>query len=174
MNSRITRTVLYCIARISFVEIVILRTEEMELARLTFNDFDRILAFEEKNFPSDPWGKEIWEELLTDDECYYYAYLVNSEIAANVFIAKNPLGYIKIMNLAVAEEYRGRGIAVKLLNYITDHYTKEGYSQFKGETRESNLAMQQVFEKSGYQRTSLHENMYDKPRENGLKYRLIK
>ena len=145
----------------------------MKIENLGFNDYEKIRAFDRENFPNEFWEDEDWKSLLNDPECFYYAYIIDDKIAACVFIHENKEPpYIKIMNLAVGHEFRGSGLAVKLLNYITDKYSIKGYKTYYAETRESNIAMQKSFDKSGYTFRSLAENMYENPVENGIKYQL--
>lgn len=145
----------------------------MKIAHLTYVNYDEIFAIHKQNFPNDYWSDEVWADLLNDDEAFYFAYCIDKKIAANIFIYANPEGYIKIMNLAVDKEHRGKGLAVELLNFVTTRYRKEGYRKYFGETRKSNIAMQKAFERSGYTFSSIEENMYDKPQEDGIKYQLI-
>lgn len=145
----------------------------MELVRLNYDHYQKILAHDKENFPNDYWKEGDWKNLLNDIDCHYYAYILDRQIAANVFVDKNPDGYIKIMHLAVSQELRGKGLAAKLLSFVTEKFTQDGYFRFYAETRESNLAMQKSFEKSGYQFRCLVENMFENPPENGFKYQLI-
>lgn len=145
----------------------------MEIKRLDETYLEDIIAIEKENFPSDFWKREDWIELISDKDCFYFACLCENKIAANIFVYKNPDGYIKIMNIGVRKEFRGNNLAAKLLTYVTDTFTKEGYKTFYGETRKSNLAMQKSFEKAGYSFRCLAEDMYESPKEDGYKYQLL-
>lgn len=145
----------------------------MEIKRLDETYIEDIIAINKENFPKDFWKREDWIELISDKDCFYYAYLCENKIAANIFVYKNPDGYIKIMNIGVRKEFRGKNLAAKLLTYVTDTFVKEGYKTFYGETRKSNLAMQKSFEKVGYSFRCLAEDMYINPKEDGYKYQLL-
>ncbi len=144
----------------------------IKLKQLNSEYSERMIAFNKLNFPTDFWKAEDWKDLLEDERALYYAFLDDEEIIANVFIYnwKGEADYIKIMNVSVHPKYRGRGLACKLLNNIRDEMSMIGMNRFCGETRESNKAMQAVFEKCGYRLDRIEEKYYQAPDESAYKY----
>lgn len=146
--------------------------EMIILKELDVKHIENIIAFDKLCFPMDCWKEEDWKDLLEDERATYYALLDGERIVGDVFIYnwKGEHDYVKIMNLAVHPEYRKQGLAHKLLNHVTDEMKLHGMWRFCGETRESNAAMQKVFEDCGYTLSKIEEGYFDT--ESGYKYEL--
>ena len=128
----------------------------MLLQRLNKNDLPEIIAFNRRCFsPADRWSEADWAELLVDERALYYALLENGQIVGSIFLYdwQGERDFLKIMNLGVAPDRRGQGLA-----------------RCCGETRESNLAMRRVFERCGYRLNKTEENYYENPTESACKY----
>lgn len=90
----------------------------MLLQRLNKNDLPEIIAFNRRCFsPGDRWSGEDWTELLEDERAHYYALLENGQIVGNMFLYdwQGERDFLKIMNLGVAPDRRGQGLACRLL-----------------------------------------------------------
>ena len=144
----------------------------IRLKQLDSTYLETVMAFDKLNFPTDFWKAEDWKDLMEDERAIYYAFLDERDLVANVFIYnwKGEADYIKIMNIAVHPQYRGQGLARKLLNHVRDEMSKIGMKRFCGETRSSNKAMQVTFEKCGYRLDRIEENYYQNPVESAYKY----
>ena len=84
----------------------------MLLQRLNKNDLPEIIAFNRRCFsPADRWSEADWAELLEDERAHYYALLENGQIVGNIFLYdwQGERDFLKIMNLGVAPDRRGRG-----------------------------------------------------------------
>lgn len=144
----------------------------IRLKRLGTEYLETVMAFDKLNFPTDFWKAEDWKDLMEDDRAFYYAYLDEEALVANVFIYnwKGERDYIKIMNISVHPEYRGQNLACKLLDHIREEMSMIGMKRFCGETRSSNKAMQRVFEKCGYRLDKIEEKYFQNPDEGAYKY----
>ena len=133
---------------------------------------ERIMTFDRLCFPTDFWRAEDWEDLLCDPRSVYYGLLDEGILVGDVFIYnwQGEKDYVKIMNLAIHPDYRGRGLAQVLLNHVTAQMGAIGMHRFCGETRASNRAMQKVFEDCGYMLHTVEENYYETPSESACKY----
>ena len=90
----------------------------MLLQRLNKNDLPEIIAFNRRCFsPGGRWSGEDWTELLEDERAHYYALLENGQIVGNMFLYdwQGERDFLKIMNLGVAPDRRGQGLACRLL-----------------------------------------------------------
>ena len=146
----------------------------LELRQLHGNDVCRIAVFDKACFPTECWQEDEWKELLADPRSSYYALLDAEEIVGNVFIYnwKGERDYIKIMTIAVREDYRKQGLAHRMLYYVAEEMGKLDMRRFCGETRASNKAMQKTFESCGYMLSTIEEGYYDNPTESAYKYTL--
>ena len=134
----------------------------MLLQRLNKNDLPEIIAFNRRCFsPGDRWSGEDWTELLEDERAHYYALLENGQIIGNLFLYnwQGERDFLKIMNLGIHPDHRGRGLACRLLQKAAEELT-----------RESNLAMRRVFERCGYRLNKTEESYYENPTESACKY----
>ena len=143
------------------------------IKKLGIESLDSILNLEKLCFPApDRWKEEDWRMLLERDRDVYYAMTDGDKLIGNVFIC-NWLGvrdYVKVMNVSVHPDYRKQGIARRLLNRVTEAMTKLGMYRFCGETRSTNKAMQQTFEKCGYKLDRVEEHYFHDPDESAWKY----
>ena len=90
----------------------------MLLQRLNKNDLPEIIAFNRRCFsPADRWSEADWAELLEDERALYYALLENGQIVGSIFLYdwQGERDFLKIMNLGVAPDRRGQGLACRLL-----------------------------------------------------------
>lgn len=144
----------------------------IQIKILGIEKIEEIMSFDKFCFPVDFWKEEDWRDLLEDPKAIYYALLDSEKIVGDVFIYnwKGENDYVKIMNLAVHPDYRKQGFAHKLLNYVTDEMRKQDMLRFLGETRESNKAMQKVFEDCEYVLNKVEEKYYHNPEESAYKY----
>lgn len=78
--------------------------------------------------------------------------------------------FLKIMNLGIHPDHRGRGLACRLLQKAAEELKASMLTRCCGETRESNLAMRRVFERCGYRLNKTEESYYENPTESACKY----
>ena len=147
-------------------------TEGIELKVLTAENEMEIIEFNKLCFPTDFWKESDWHELLTDPRAVYYALLDGERIVGDVFIYnwQGELDYVKIMNLGIHPDYRRRGFAHRLLGHVSAEMAKLGMKRFCAETRESNLAMQKVFDDCGYKLNRIEADCFENPPESAYKY----
>ncbi len=145
-----------------------------DIVRMTLKDLDYFLKSLTICFPDDNIKREDWIELLKDEKTFVYAIKENEVIKANIAIYnwKGENDYIKIMTIGTHPNYRNRGYAHLLMQYVIDEMLEDNMHIFKGETRESNLKMQKVFEDFGYKIINKVEEYYDNPIETAYKYSL--
>lgn len=145
---------------------------KLQLQVLHSERTEAIIAFNKLCFPTDFWKEDDWKDLLADERAVYYAVMDGETIAGDVFIYnwKGEDDYVKIMNLAVHPDYRGQGLAHRLLDHVTEQMRAVGMCRFCGETRASNAAMQRVFEDCGYELNRIEEGYYTSDGESAYKY----
>ncbi len=144
------------------------------IVRLTIKDLEDFLKSLTICFPDDYEKREDWIELLEDERTFVFAIKENNIIKAHIAIYnwKGENDYIKIMSIGTHPDYRNKGYAHMLMQYIIDEMLKDDMHIFKAETRESNIKMQKVFKYFGYKIISKVEEYYDNPIEAAYKYSL--
>ena len=143
-----------------------------ELKILDRDYLEDIIAFDEMCFGKGHWKTGDWKELIEDSRAVYYAFMDEEKIIAAAFIYnwKGEKDYIKLMNISVHPQYRKSGLASSLLEVIKQELKESGLNRIAGETRESNKAMQKVFESSGFTLNKIEPDCYTDPAESGYKY----
>jgi len=146
----------------------------MEIKRFGAKDIAAAMDFDRLCFPTDYWKEEDWKDLLADERAIYYALCEDGRLIGDVFIYnwQGEKDYVKIMNIAVHPEHRGKRLGRMLLEHATAEMTAIGMKRFCGETRATNTAMQRVFEVCGYALDRIEEGYYDAPTESAYKYML--
>ncbi|NCB74610.1 MAG: ribosomal-protein-alanine N-acetyltransferase [Clostridia bacterium] len=127
---------------------------------------DEIATIENACF-SLPWTLEQLEAQMRADNCIFIA-AVNDDGALMGYIGLMFVldeGYIS--NVAVAPDYRRRGVADALITELIER-TKKRLSFLTLEVRESNLAAIRLYSKHGFEQVGKRKNYYDKPKEAAL------
>jgi RimJ/RimL family protein N-acetyltransferase len=72
------------------------------------------------------------------------------------------------LDIRFREAWRGRGLGVEAVRYITDEYFRRFPASFRieGQTRRDNLAMRTVFERAGWVKEAVYRAAWE-PDENG-------
>ena len=73
-----------------------------------------------------------------------------------------------IMNIAVHPDWRRRGIAEKLIDYLVQELKKRGSHALMLEVRVSNDPAIALYEKLGFQQVGRRKNYYRNPKEDAL------
>lgn len=138
----------------------------MVIRKMQESDLTQVEAIEKANF-SIPWSLESFRESM---ELEHTIYLVAEEDG-------NIMGYCgmyrvfnegEIVNVAVAEAYRRRQVASKLLEQLFIESSELKVDNFFLEVRESNKAAIQLYKKLGFTEAGIRKNFYEKPRENAI------
>jgi len=77
----------------------------------------------------------------------------------------------ELLRIAVSREYRGRGIAKKLLSLLSESAINAGCEDIFLEVRESNASAIALYESCGYVKTGMRKGFYKNPREDALLYK---
>lgn len=145
-----------------------------DIVRLSIKDLNDFLKSLAIYFPDDNIKREDWIELLEDEKTFVYAIKDKEVIKANIAIYnwKGEKDYIKIMSIGTHPDHRNKGYAHMLMQHVINEMLEDDMHIFKGETRESNLKMQKVFEDFDYKIIGEVEDYYDNPNETAFKYSL--
>ena len=127
-------------------------TQVAELEKLCFHDpwSEKSIAGELNNLLS------LWVVAVEDDRVVGY---VGSQTVC---------GESDMMNIAVHPDYRRRGIARSLVEYLVRELANRGSECLTLEVRASNASAQALYEMLGFQQVGLRKNYYRNPREDAL------
>ena len=133
-------------------------------------DAAALVAIERRCF-SDPWSEVAFQEALSSPWTFGLV-ADGARGLAGYLIGREAAGSGEILNLAVAPEFRRRGIGDALL--------EEGLRAFRGlratevflEVRESNHSAQALYLARGFRPVGQRASYYRNPREDALVLRL--
>ncbi len=123
------------------------------------SDVDAIYNIEIQTF-SDAWTRESFvTEIEDNDVARYYVAELDGNVVAYI-------GYWQILdqahitNVAVLSDYRGRGIAKKLLEKLFDEAKKENTLSYTLECRVSNTVAISLYESVGFKSWGIRPKYY--------------
>ncbi|MDP4153195.1 MAG: ribosomal protein S18-alanine N-acetyltransferase [Bacillota bacterium] len=139
---------------------------DVDLVPMCTRHIDALAEIEKVCF-STPWSHQLIENELSNPMAVY---VVAEEEGNPIGYAGmiNVLGSGEIMSVAVLPEYRGRGIATKLLNALISHARDSEIEEMYLEVRSSNENAKKLYEKFGFKETGLRQNYYENPREDAV------
>ena len=141
----------------------------IELRRLTLADLAAIERIEQRAYPT-PWSRSMFASELakassiclgavdTDDGDALIAYLIISRYA----------DAWHVMNVAVHEDYRGQGVATRLLSRLFELTAGDGRRGYTLEVRVSNRGAIRLYEKLGFVPQGIRRGYYTDNREDAL------
>ena len=143
-----------------------MKQSEIELVPMTEAHVAAVAALEQVCF-SDPWSEQSVRSELNNPLSLWLTALDGDTVAGYVG-SQTVLDEADIMNVAVAPEYRRRGIARQLLDRLRDLLAAQGVRSLTLEVRASNEPAIALYESLGYVQVGRRPNYYFKPREDAL------
>ena len=139
----------------------------VELRRLEPRDLDTVEEIERASYPT-PWSRSMFAaELRKPSSVAIGSYLEAGDLVGYAFVSRYVDAW-HVMNVAVAPEYRGRGIATTLLERafeITAADPRRGYTL---EVRVSNTDAIRLYERLGFEHRGIRSGYYTDNREDAL------
>ena len=135
----------------------------IEIVRMNESHVAAVAELERLNF-STPWDEASVRSELTNKLALWLVALDGEEVVGYVG-SQTVLQEADMMNVAVADSHRRRGIARALVEELIRQL--DAY-QLTLEVRASNAPAIALYEKMGFQQVGLRKNYYQKPKENAL------
>ncbi len=136
------------------------------IRKLREEDIEPISRIEAASF-SMPWSPKDFADLLSRPYCTYLVAEIDGTVVGSCGMT-NSCNEGNIDNVVVAEEYRGKGIAQKLLRELIALGEAEGVEAYTLEVRVSNAAAIHVYEKMGFVSEGIRPGFYEKPVEDAM------
>lgn len=133
---------------------------------MTYWDLEQVTAIERMSFrrPWQPGGFRTELErkparcLVVRDGTTVLGYLIFWHIPPE----------IHILNIAVKPDYRGRGLAQLLMDYMLEYGRETGIEEIFLEVRPSNLEAQALYQRSGFLVVGHRKNYYSEDNEDAI------
>ena len=135
----------------------------IEIVRMNESHVSAVAELERQNF-SEPWPDIAVRGELTNKLALWLVALEGGEVVGYVG-SQTVLQEADMMNIAVADSHRRRGIAKMLVEELIRQL--DAY-QLTLEVRASNAPAISLYEALGFQQVGLRRNYYRKPKEDAL------
>lgn len=136
------------------------------IRKLEERDIEALCRIEEASF-SMPWSAKDFEDLLFRDYCHYVVAEMDGEIVGCAGYTES-FGEGNIDNVVVAEEFRDKGFATRMLQQLIADGEENGIAAFTLEVRVGNAAAIHVYEKLGFVSEGIRPGFYEKPKEDAM------
>jgi ribosomal-protein-alanine N-acetyltransferase len=140
---------------------------KVELRRLDAADLDLVEAIERQSYRT-PWSRSMFDaELRKPSSLALGAFTEDDALAGYAFVSRYVDAW-HVMNVAVADAFRRRGIASALLGRlfeVTESDSRRGYTL---EVRVSNTGAIRLYEQLGFEPRGIRRGYYTDNREDAL------
>lgn len=89
-----------------------------------------------------------------------FAYEDGEEIVGVIVLKQHDETYSEIMNVAVHENHRGRGIAKQLMNHVVEVARESGVNHIDIATANSSINQLALYQKSGFRFADINRNYF--------------
>jgi [ribosomal protein S18]-alanine N-acetyltransferase len=138
----------------------------VDFRRLAASDLDGIEEIERRAYPT-PWSRSMFAGELAKPGGFCVGAFQGEEMLGYVIVSKYVDAW-HIMNIAVDEPFRGRGVARALLEHLfvsTESDADRGYTL---EVRVSNAVAIHLYEQLGFVGTGVRRGYYTDNREDAV------
>ena len=126
---------------------------------MTAEDLDAVLTIEQASYPT-PWSREHFEHELTAPHSFPFVAEGNGIITGYVCLM-SLFEEAQILDIAVAPEQRGRGVARLLMDHAITVAREKEAELLALEVRASNIAAITLYERCGFARTGIRSKYYE-------------
>ncbi|MDR3181488.1 MAG: ribosomal protein S18-alanine N-acetyltransferase [Planctomycetaceae bacterium] len=136
------------------------------------NDFAEVMAIEQYSFEF-PWNEEEFLRCLQSRSCIGVVADYRGKVVGYA-IYETPRNKIFLTNIAVADEFRRKGVARQIVQKLVRKLTYQNRRKILIEIRETNLTALQCFRSLGFMATGTLRNFYEEQDEDAyiLSYQL--
>jgi [ribosomal protein S18]-alanine N-acetyltransferase len=140
----------------------------IEFRKLKLRDLNAIEQIERTSYPT-PWSRSMFAgELAKPSSICLGAVDVEQEELVGYLIISRYVDAWHVMNIAVAPEYRRRGIARSLMERLFDVTARDARRGYTLEVRVSNEAAIRLYEELGFKTRGIRRGYYTDNREDAL------
>lgn len=137
---------------------------EITVRKLLEEDIPRLAEIEAEAF-SMPWSAQDFKNLLSYSYCNYVVAVADGQVAGCCGFS-NVCGVANIDNVVVAADFRGKGIAQRMLRELLAAGEAEQVEAYTLEVRVSNAAAIHIYEKFGFVSEGIRPGFYERPAED--------
>ncbi|MCQ2473780.1 MAG: ribosomal protein S18-alanine N-acetyltransferase [Saccharofermentans sp.] len=127
------------------------------------DDIREIMKLEEGSI-AHPWESEEIAKLITEERKKCYVACCEDQVVCYVG-AETVLDECNIGNIVTAKEFRGRGFATELLDYLLNDLKCDGIAKVFLEVEHDNAPALTLYEKAGFVKYGHRRDYYGKGRD---------
>jgi ribosomal-protein-alanine N-acetyltransferase len=139
-------------------------TQAVEVRRLAYSDLPAVISIERRSFPT-PWSLAMFVLELSKPSGICLAASVGGQLAGYVVCSRYDQVW-HLMNIAVAPEQRGGGVAGQLMRRLIEE--SQGALPFTLEVRVSNRRAIGMYERFGFRSAGVRPRYYHDNGEDAL------
>jgi ribosomal-protein-alanine N-acetyltransferase len=140
----------------------------IEFRKLKLRDLTAIEEIERSSYPT-PWSRSMFAgELAKPSSICLAAIDVEANRLVGYLIISRYVDAWHVMNIAVAEDYRRRKIATRLIERLFEVTSGDGRRGYTLEVRVSNEAAIRLYESLGFKARGVRRGYYTDNREDAL------
>ncbi len=141
---------------------------ELAIRRLTMGDIGRLEEVERRAYAyATPWSRSMFASELSKPTSICLGVFDGDRLAAYTIISKHVDAW-HVMNVAVDDAYRRRGLARRMLRELFRRTWEDGTTGYTLEVRVSNHGAIRLYERMGFQPTGIRRGYYTDNREDAL------
>lgn len=138
----------------------------IQVEKLSEKNIEQVSRLEAECF-SMPWSAKSFEEILDNPNALYLVAKEEDRVigycGAYVILDEGDINQV-----AVAPEYRGKGVGRRMLAELLEQLEQAGAEAVTLEVRKSNAAAIALYEALGFAVEGVRKNFYEKPVEDAL------
>lgn len=131
----------------------------MNIRKMVWEDIPNVIVADEKSFAK-TWNEGMFADEIKKDYANYFVAEENGEIAGYGGIW-SIYETAELMRIAVIPEFRGRGIAKKIMEAMIGCAKERGCERMMLEVRKSNISAQELYRKFGFCEINIRKGYYD-------------
>ncbi len=140
---------------------------KVQLRRIETHDLDAVETIERESYPT-PWSRSMFDaELRKPSSLALGAFTASDELLGYAFVSRYVDAW-HVMNVAVANASRRRGIASALLERLFDVTATDPQRGYTLEVRVSNTGAIRLYEQLGFEARGVRRGYYTDNREDAL------
>ena len=145
--------------------------EQVRVRRMTKADIEQVLEVERASF-AQPWSADVFSATLLLPYAHYYVAELTGNGEDSRIIGecgvRDIFGEGEITNVAVLPQFRGSGVAGRMLATLIDESLEKGMTAFTLEVRAGNRPAIALYQRFGFQTEGIREGFYEEPVEDAL------
>jgi ribosomal-protein-alanine N-acetyltransferase len=139
----------------------------IELRRLEAPDLDVVEAIERECYPT-PWSRSMFDAELRKPSSLALGAFTDGDVLVGYAFVSRYVDAWHVMNVAVVDDFRRRGIASALLERLFDVTATDPRRGYTLEVRVSNTGAIALYERLGFEARGIRRGYYTDNREDAL------